>query len=242
MTWVCLLRRAGSRRRARADAAAHRVARQVDARRLDNAEVQGVWSSRADNEWTMEGPLRVCLAARHGRDRGSHDRPLGRMQRRLGLGPARVPEPACPVAPPPPVNTQAYRFLNQATFGATEASAQRFGALDDRGGIRTLDRRATHRGAVAAAAVRAGRVTESIPDGFNVRELNKQRQDIWFQNVVRGNDQLRQRVAWALSQIMVVSQVTLNDYPFGLADYYDMLSRDAFGDFRKLIEDVTCIR
>jgi uncharacterized protein (DUF1800 family) len=56
---------------------------------------------------------------------------------------------------------------------------------------------------------------------------------------VRGNDQLRQRVAWALSQIMVVSQVTLVNYPLGLADYYDMLARNAFGDYRRLIEDVT---
>ena len=76
--------------------------------------------------------------------------------------------------------------------------------------------------------------------GFDYASLNNQRQDIWFQNAVRGSDQLRQRVAWALSQIMVVSQVTLaNRYPFGLADYYDMLARDAFGDFRQLIEDVT---
>jgi uncharacterized protein (DUF1800 family) len=77
------------------------------------------------------------------------------------------------------------------------------------------------------------------PAGFNIGLLNAQRQDIWFQNAVRGNDQLRQRVAWALSEIMVVSQVTLVNYPFGLADYYDMLARNAFGDFRKLIEDVT---
>jgi uncharacterized protein (DUF1800 family) len=82
-------------------------------------------------------------------------------------------------------------------------------------------------------------VPNPIPAGFNIGSLNTQRQDIWFQNSVRGNDQLRQRVAWALSQIMVVSQVTLVNYPLGLADYYDMLARNAFGDYRRLIEDVT---
>ena len=57
---------------------------------------------------------------------------------------------------------------------------------------------------------------------------------------MRGSDQLRQRVAWALSQILVTSQVSLaNRYPFGLADYYDMLAHHAFGDFRQLIEEVT---
>lgn len=78
-----------------------------------------------------------------------------------------------------------------------------------------------------------------IPQGFNQGSLNTQRQDIWFQNSVRGSDQLRQRVAFTLSETMVVSQVTLNNYPLGLADYYDMLARDVFGDFRKLMEDVT---
>ncbi len=56
----------------------------------------------------------------------------------------------------------------------------------------------------------------------------------------KGSDQLRQRVAWALSQIFVVSQVgALQNLPNATADFYDMLARDAFGDFRKLLEDVT---
>ena len=78
------------------------------------------------------------------------------------------------------------------------------------------------------------------PPGFDYSKLNFQRRDIWFQNSVRGSDQLRQRVAWALSQILVTSQVSLaNRYPMGLADYYDTLARHAFGDFRQLMEAVT---
>ena len=39
---------------------------------------------------------------------------------------------------------------------------------------------------------------------------------------------------------MVVSQLgVLNNYPYGLASYYDTLSRNAFGNYRDLIEDVT---
>ncbi len=70
--------------------------------------------------------------------------------------------------------------------------------------------------------------------------LNNDRTDAWMRNVVRGPDQLRQRVAFALSEIMVVSQAsTLQNMPFALADYHDMLARNAFGSFRQLIQDVT---
>ena len=73
-----------------------------------------------------------------------------------------------------------------------------------------------------------------------IGSLNTDRQEIWFRNSITGPDQLRQRVAFALSEIMVVSQQsTLQNMPYALADYYDLLARDAFGDFRKLIEDVT---
>ena len=51
---------------------------------------------------------------------------------------------------------------------------------------------------------------------------------------------LRQRVAFALSEIMVVSQRgALTSKQFALADYYDVLARNAFGNFRQLMEQVT---
>lgn len=54
-------------------------------------------------------------------------------------------------------------------------------------------------------------------------------------------DQLRQRVAFALSEIFVVSNSngTLAQQPWALASYYDMLAANAFGDYRVLLEDVT---
>jgi uncharacterized protein (DUF1800 family) len=156
-----------------------------------------------------------------------------------GSGPSSSPHPPPPLAPPPPVNTQAYRFLNQATFGATEAEAQRFGALDDPAEYaRWIDEQLVAAPSLQLPYLQAA-LPDPIPAGFKIRQLNKQRVDIWFQNVLHGDDQLRQRVAWALSQIMVVSQVALEEYPLGLADYYDTLSRDALGDFRTLMQDVT---
>ena len=157
---------------------------------------------------------------------------------------AQSPTPAAPApsAPstPAPTSVQAYRFLNQATFGATESEAQRLIALGSGGNAyaRWIDEQLAAPASTELPYVVAA-VPNPVPTDFNVGSLNLQRQDIWFQNAVRGNDQLRQRVAWALSQTMVVSQVTLTNYPLGLASYYDLLARDAFGDFRKLIEDVT---
>src|SRR3954471_3086452 len=54
-------------------------------------------------------------------------------------------------------------------------------------------------------------------------------------------DQLRQRIAFALSEIFVVSNSngTLAYEPWALASFYDMLAADAFGNYRTLLEDVS---
>jgi len=63
----------------------------------------------------------------------------------------------------------------------------------------------------------------------------------WWTNTMSGRDQLRQRIALALSEIFVVStnNTTVRLRHYGTADYYDMLARNAFGSFRTLLEEVT---
>ncbi len=63
---------------------------------------------------------------------------------------------------------------------------------------------------------------------------------LWKQ-AIEGPDQLRQRVAFALSQIFVVSfrDGDLASEEFAFGSYMDMLGRNAFGNFRRLLEDVT---
>jgi uncharacterized protein (DUF1800 family) len=62
----------------------------------------------------------------------------------------------------------------------------------------------------------------------------------WWQQSITAPDQLRQRVAFALSEIMVVSdQGTLQDNGIVLSSYYDMLLDNAFGNYRDLLEAVT---
>jgi hypothetical protein len=124
---------------------------------------------------------------------------------------------------------QAFRFLNQATFGATEAEAERLIALGDPATAYALwiDEQMVLPPSTQLAYVQAARPVPP-PPGFDYSKLNFQRRDIWFQNSVRGSDQLRQRVAWALSQILVTSQVSLaNRYPLGLADYHEVWVIDA---------------
>ena len=63
-------------------------------------------------------------------------------------------------------------------------------------------------------------------------------QSRFFSNAVNGQDQLRQRVAWALLNQFVVSAVEENTAP-QLVPYLQILQQDAFGNFRQLMEDVT---
>jgi len=63
----------------------------------------------------------------------------------------------------------------------------------------------------------------------------------WYDRAVNGPDQLRQRAAFALSQIFVVSHEP-RDWLFKAhlqATYMDVLQEGAFGNFRDLMEDVT---
>ena len=62
----------------------------------------------------------------------------------------------------------------------------------------------------------------------------------WWQNAITAPDQLRQRVAFALSEIVVISENgSLQDHAEALGYYYDLLLTNAFGNFRQLLEDVT---
>jgi len=62
----------------------------------------------------------------------------------------------------------------------------------------------------------------------------------WWDNVMRSPDKLRQRVALALSEILVISDLSeLNSYPHGIAHFYDILTRNAFGNYKTLLTEVS---
>ena len=60
----------------------------------------------------------------------------------------------------------------------------------------------------------------------------------FFTNALYGEDQLRQRIAFALSQILVTSQVDV-PLPSWMRTYQQLLYKSAFGNFRQLLYDVT---
>ena len=70
--------------------------------------------------------------------------------------------------------------------------------------------------------------------GFGINQVQAR----FFTNAVHGQDQLRQRVAFALGQIMVVSAIEENT-PTQLVPYLEILQKDAFANFRTLMKDVT---
>jgi uncharacterized protein (DUF1800 family) len=162
---------------------------------------------------------------------------LGTFARTSGAAIFTLPE-AVPAVSLTTVSAQdAARFLNQATFGPTTAE---IAALRQRGYAgwitdqlaqpATLHLPAT--GADFAAYTQNATTTASVPSN---------RQAAWWRISVTAPDQLRQRVAFALSEIFVISDqnTTINGATDGAANYYDLLARGAFGNFRQLLEDVT---
>ena len=148
-------------------------------------------------------------------------------------GGSTPPGPPPPPPPPPPVTkVEAFQFLNQATFGATEAEADSVISMGFEGWI---DDQMTRPPSLQLPHMQA-----LPPPPVGPFEYQKDRVDIWIRNALHGEDQLRQRVAFALSEIFVVSQLgALVSQPWGLADYYDTLVVNAFGNYRDLMQDVT---
>jgi uncharacterized protein (DUF1800 family) len=148
-----------------------------------------------------------------------------------GGGAGGSSQPPGPPPPPPVSKAQAFQLLNQASFGATEAAAQQVMSI---GTEAWIDAQLRQPPSLQLPHLLA------LPRPALLFELQPDRVDIWFRNVLHGNDQLRQRVAFALSEIFVVSQKgALIDFTYSLADFYDVLARNAFGNYRDLLEAVT---
>ncbi len=138
------------------------------------------------------------------------------------------------LAPGPIAQIDSARFLTQSTFGATNpllAQLQRQSFVD------FLSQQFN-----TPPTLTLPRVDQSVaalPVGIN--PSYDQFQEAWWYTVVNSPDQLRQRVAFALSELMVVScnGNTMQNHPEAMATYWDLLTQDAFGNFRQLLNDVT---
>lgn len=145
-----------------------------------------------------------------------------------------------PSPPPPPPATiseaEAARFLTQASFGPTRAEIAR---LRNLGYERWIDEQLDP--ARTPMTLVLPYLQQTLGNGLPQQDLSQShRRNTWLWQAATANDQLRMRMAFALSEIFVVS-----DFESGqpevprIADYQDTLSRNAFGSYRSLLKAVT---
>jgi uncharacterized protein (DUF1800 family) len=154
--------------------------------------------------------------------------------------------------PPVPIVSpqDASRFLEQATFGATDADIRHLSMigyqawLDDQFNVaQTLEEPAVEQAVIvdnppcAAGSIKCNAAL-FVQNSSNENLVQAQ----FWQQALSGNDELRERVKYALTQMFVISSnnsTSIQRMPRGEASYYDMLGKDAFGNFHQLLEDVT---
>jgi uncharacterized protein (DUF1800 family) len=163
------------------------------------------------------------------------------------------------VSTPPVVPTTAdeWRFLNQATFGASQAEAARLKSL---GGIAAWindqfaqpmsgypDTKFSHIQLKATVDCTTTDPSNKAypadsPQAVCARDhltLAGIQRD-FFVNAVTAPDQLRQRVAWALSQIVVTSGNEPDlSFAYVMSRYQNLMFQEAFGNYRTLLQKVT---
>ncbi|MFK7956284.1 MAG: DUF1800 family protein [Lysobacterales bacterium] len=132
---------------------------------------------------------------------------------------------------------QAARFLTQATFGPTLEEIDRVRAM----GIDAWIAEQNQQPASRQLPFLDNLIQQAINAGQSIEVWQDKRQEIWWRNVLQEPDQLRQRMAFALSQILVVSDQNgaLEGNPTALANFYDMLAENAFGNYRDLLLQTT---
>ena len=147
---------------------------------------------------------------------------------------APPPDVPPPVAVNHPTQMSASRFIGQATFGPTMQQISQLTGSDFNAWITAEFAKPTTLRRTFVDQAQAG-----LPAGTTVSQ--NQFFEAFWQQAIQGDDQLRQRVAFALSEIFVVSlqDSGVAQYPRGVASYYDMLAANAFGNYRTLLESVS---
>jgi uncharacterized protein (DUF1800 family) len=134
--------------------------------------------------------------------------------------------------PAPALDAQtkdAARFLTQATFGLK--SITEIDALKARGYESWLNEQFGLAAASHVQYVNDRKAAGEKPDEERAYEA------IWQQWLFESG-QLRARMAFALSEIVVISNIAPDLDTYAMASYMDMLNRNAFGNYRQLLEDV----
>ncbi len=147
-----------------------------------------------------------------------------------------------PTVPPAqatiPDDAQAARFLAQASFGATASEIAQLKSVGLENWVDQQLRMDRNQTGTHLAYVRT-QIPLPVPQGTQVT-VDPLYHSFWRQAML-GNDQLRQRVAFALSQILVISaaDAALGQSPHTIASYLDILADNAFGNYRDILQTVS---
>jgi len=136
----------------------------------------------------------------------------------------------------------AVRLLEQSTYGPTNALVAH---VLDVGTSAFLAEQFAAAGSryTSAKYVPAGQQSTYCPtdpdpacgrDYYSLFQL----QNDFYRNAITGTDQLRQRVAFALSQILVTSGLDINE-AYGMATYQQIFLDNAFGNYEDVLTRVT---
>jgi len=153
-----------------------------------------------------------------------------------GGGGSSIPSP-----PPPPTlqytDTEAARFLLQAQFAFTDADVTSVRTLGYTAWLNQQFNAQVSQTAVAWLDSQGHGTPKADQNYFNPIMGD------WmaWRMLMTGLDQVRKRCALALSEMMVASLNPIDGFwpPYVIGAYWDLLNRDAFGNFRTLLEDVT---
>jgi len=205
---------------------------------LDDAtpEADGsmTWTIVAAGSWTRPQILAALRAGQCYLNLHTVNYPNGEIKGffRIANGSITFTPPAAPPPLPsgPPTANDAARFLTQATYGPTPEAIT---ALQSQGFPAWITAQLSLPLTSHLAYVDGLPVPEDDRYSWYAREA------IWKQ-AIQGQDQLRQRTALALSELFVTSSEDCDlSWAESNAAYMDLLNRDAFGNFRTLLQDVT---
>lgn len=164
--------------------------------------------------------------------------------------PAASPPPASPPPPPPPppaptTQADAVRLADQASFGPTEALVTTIKAkgpgtwVAEQMALPASSRYTSGNGSdihkwTSSADFCTGKGVNCWRDWYSTEPL------LWdfYRNALGQPDQLRQRVAFALQQILVVSSVEVSG-TYGFRKYHNNLLDLSFGNYREVLRKVT---
>jgi uncharacterized protein (DUF1800 family) len=134
----------------------------------------------------------------------------------------------------PENDADAARFLNQASFGATRTSIEQLRSS----GIEVWMTRQRQLPATLSRPFLESITPTENASGTSLSQTHRVQR--WVDTAVNAPDQLRQKVAWALGQMIVVSDqdASLSGEPIMMSEWNDLLVRNALGNFRILLGEM----